>query len=124
MPELTRLMDEVFATRPLKEWCALFDEQGFIWGPASTVAEFAADEQAAADGLFPEITDASGRSFRTVAAPVRMAGADIAPRGPAPEIGEHTASVLGALGVPADQLAALAADGVIGPVAAAPQVAG
>ena len=58
MPELTRLMDEVFATRPLREWCALFDERGFIWGPASTVDEFAADEQAAADGLFPEIDDA------------------------------------------------------------------
>jgi crotonobetainyl-CoA:carnitine CoA-transferase CaiB-like acyl-CoA transferase len=124
MPELTRLMDEVFATRPLEEWCALFDERGFIWGPASTVAEFADDEQAAADGLFPEITDGSGRSFRTVAAPVRVAGAGIAPRGPAPEIGEHTASVLGELGVPADQLAALAAEGVIGPVAADPAPAG
>ena len=56
MPELTRLMDEVFATRPLREWCALFDERGFIWGPASTVDEFAADEQAAADGLFPSST--------------------------------------------------------------------
>ena len=55
MPELTRLMDEVIATRPLREWCAVFDERGFIWGPASTVDEFADDEQAAADGLFPEI---------------------------------------------------------------------
>jgi crotonobetainyl-CoA:carnitine CoA-transferase CaiB-like acyl-CoA transferase len=114
MPELTGLMDEVFATRPLAEWCALFDERGFIWGPASTIAEFAVDPQAEADGLFPETTDASGRSFRTVAAPVRMRDVDIRPRGPAPEIGEHTGSVLTELGVPGDQVAALAADGVIG----------
>jgi crotonobetainyl-CoA:carnitine CoA-transferase CaiB-like acyl-CoA transferase len=84
MPELTRLMDEAFATRPLKEWCALFDERGFIWGPASTVSEFAADEQAAADGLFPEIGDGSGRRFRTVRAPLRLQGGDVGPRGPAP----------------------------------------
>jgi crotonobetainyl-CoA:carnitine CoA-transferase CaiB-like acyl-CoA transferase len=116
MPELTRLMDEVFATRPLQEWCALFDERGFIWGPASTVSEFAADEQAAADGLFPEIDDGAGRRFRTVRAPFRLQGADVAPRGPAPEIGEHTSAVLTELGVPADQQTALAGEGVIGPV--------
>ena len=114
MPELTRLMDEAFATRPLKEWCALFDERGFIWGPASTVSEFAADEQAAADELFPEIGDASGRRFRTVRAPMRLLGAGVGPRGPAPEVGEHTAAVLTEVGVTGDDLAALTEDGVIG----------
>jgi crotonobetainyl-CoA:carnitine CoA-transferase CaiB-like acyl-CoA transferase len=114
MPELTRLMDEVFATRPLSEWCALFDERGFIWGPASTVSEFAADEQAAADGLFPEIGDASGRRFRTVRAPLRLQGGDVGPRGPAPEVGEHTTAVLTEVGVTEDDLTTLVGDGVIG----------
>jgi crotonobetainyl-CoA:carnitine CoA-transferase CaiB-like acyl-CoA transferase len=114
MPELTRLMDEAFATRPLKEWCALFDERGFIWGPASTVSEFAADEQAAADGLFPEIGSPSGRRFRTVRAPLRLRGSDVAPRGPAPAVGEHTGAVLAELGVTDEDLASLAGEGVIG----------
>jgi crotonobetainyl-CoA:carnitine CoA-transferase CaiB-like acyl-CoA transferase len=114
MPELTRLMDEAFATRPLSEWCALFDERGFIWGPASTVSEFAADEQAAADGLFPETEDASGRRFRTVRAPMRLQGGDVGPRGPAPEVGEHTAAVVTELGVPDDDLTALIEAGIIG----------
>jgi len=117
MPELTRLMDELFATRPLREWCALFDERGFIWGPAATVDEFAADEQAAADGLFPEIGTPDGRRFRTVRAPMRLAGADVAPRGPAPAVGEHTAAVLAELGVGDGELAELAGAGVIGPAA-------
>ncbi|MGY1697591.1 CaiB/BaiF CoA transferase family protein [Geodermatophilus sp. SYSU D00814] len=118
MPELTRLMDEAFATRPLSEWGATFDERGFIWGPASTVAEFAADEQAAADGLFPEVDDGSGRRFRTVRAPLQLRGADVGPRGRAPRVGEHTAAVLTGLGVAADDLAALVRDGVVaGPVA-------
>jgi crotonobetainyl-CoA:carnitine CoA-transferase CaiB-like acyl-CoA transferase len=114
MPELTRLMDELFATRPLREWCALFDERGFIWGPASTVDEFAADQQAAADGLFPEIGTPGGRRFRTVRAPMRLQGADVAPRGPAPEVGEHTGAVLRELGLGDAELAALADAGVIG----------
>jgi crotonobetainyl-CoA:carnitine CoA-transferase CaiB-like acyl-CoA transferase len=92
----------------------LFDERGFIWGPASTVSEFAADEQAAADGLFPEIGDASGRRFRTVRAPLRLQGGDVGPRGPAPEVGEHTTDVLTELGVTGDDLASLIDDGVIG----------
>ncbi|WP_448638266.1 CaiB/BaiF CoA transferase family protein [Geodermatophilus sp. URMC 63] len=114
MAELTRLMDEAFASRPLAEWCALFDERGFIWGPASTVAEFAADEQAAADGLFPEVGDATGRRFRTVRAPLRLQGGDVGPRGPAPAVGEHTEAVLTELGVTGDDLAVLVGDGVVG----------
>ncbi len=113
MSELTRLMDAAFATRPLAEWGALFDERGFIWGPASTVAEFATDEQAAADGLFPEIREPSGRRFRTVRAPLRLGGGDVGPRGPAPGVGEHTAGVLAELGVTGSDLAALTRDGVI-----------
>jgi crotonobetainyl-CoA:carnitine CoA-transferase CaiB-like acyl-CoA transferase len=114
MPELTALMDAVFATRPLSEWCALFDERGFIWGPASTVSEFAADEQAAADGLFPEISDAAGGRFRTVRAPMRLQGSDVGPRGPAPEVGEHTTDVLTELGVAEGDLDALVDAGVLG----------
>jgi crotonobetainyl-CoA:carnitine CoA-transferase CaiB-like acyl-CoA transferase len=114
MPEVTRLLDELFATRPLEEWCALFDQRGFIWGPGSTVSEFADDEQAAADGLFPEITSTSGRRFRTVRAPLRLQGADVGPRGPAPRVGEHTADVLTGAGISADELSVLAGDGVIG----------
>jgi crotonobetainyl-CoA:carnitine CoA-transferase CaiB-like acyl-CoA transferase len=114
MPEVTRLMDEAFADRPLAEWGALFDERGFIWGPASTVSEFAADEQAAADGLFPEVVDGTGRRFRTVRPPMRLQGSEVAARGAAPEVGEHTTAVLTELGVSADDLAALVHDGVIG----------
>jgi crotonobetainyl-CoA:carnitine CoA-transferase CaiB-like acyl-CoA transferase len=114
MAELTILMDEVVATRTLEEWGRIFDDAGFIWGPGSTVAEFAADPQAAVDGLYPTIEHPSAGTFRTVAGPVRIGGADIAPRGPAPEIGEHTTGVLADLGLTPAEVTALAAGGVIG----------
>jgi crotonobetainyl-CoA:carnitine CoA-transferase CaiB-like acyl-CoA transferase len=124
MVELTALMDEVFATRPLPEWGRIFDEQGFIWAPGSTVAELAADAQAESDGLFPTVEHPGVGSFRTVASPVRVYGAEIAPRGPAPEIGEHTIAVLTELGLSGQEVAALAEEGVVGVAEHAPKPSG
>ena len=118
MIELTALMDELFSERTLDEWSVLFDQHGFIWGPGSTIAEFAKDRQAEAIGLFPTITHPSNGTFRTVASPVRVAGADVAPRGPAPGIGEHTAEVLTGLGIDSGQLQELVDAGVVGAGAA------
>ncbi|MCW2682229.1 MAG: putative CoA-transferase, partial [Blastococcus sp.] len=114
MADLTVAMDEVFATRPLAEWGQIFDEQGFIWAPGSTVAELAADVQAEADGLYPTIDHPGAGTFRTVAGPIRVHGADIAPRGPAPEIGQHTTAVLTELGLSGEEVAALAEAGIVG----------
>ena len=113
MPELTVLIDDVFAARTLAEWGDLFDEHGLIWGPASTLTDLAADEHAAASGMFPEIVTPDG-TFRTVGAPIRIEGAAIHPRGPAPLHGQHTVGVLTDIGVDASQLADLLANGIVG----------
>jgi crotonobetainyl-CoA:carnitine CoA-transferase CaiB-like acyl-CoA transferase len=114
MPALIDLMDAEFATRSRDEWGRIFDEAGLIWGPASTLAELAVDRQAEADGVFPTIAHPAG-SFRTVAVPVHIEGADVRPRGLAPEIGQHTEEVLEAAGLTPGEVAALAAAGVVGP---------
>lgn len=113
MPDLIDLIDETFATKTLAEWGGIFDAAGLIWGPASTMAELVADPQAAAIGLFPEIEHKSG-SFRTVATPIGISGADIAPRGPAPDIGAHTVEVLESIGYARADIDAMAASGLIG----------
>ena len=113
MPELIDLLDEVFATRTLADWGRTFDEAGLIWGPAATIVDLVDDPQAEAAGLFPEI-EVAGERIRTVAAPLKIAGADIAPRGPAPGLAQHTVEVLGDLGLSPAEIEALAADGVVG----------
>jgi crotonobetainyl-CoA:carnitine CoA-transferase CaiB-like acyl-CoA transferase len=113
MPYVTDLMDELFATRTLAEWGVLFDSAGLTWGPAATMSEVAADPHSAAVGTFPEIEHPTAGTFRTVAAPMRLRGQDISPRGPAPELGQHTREVLTAIGVTPAELDALLADGTI-----------
>jgi crotonobetainyl-CoA:carnitine CoA-transferase CaiB-like acyl-CoA transferase len=114
MPDLIDAIDEVFATKPLAEWGRIYDAAGLIWGPASTLSELANDPQAAATGLFPDVDHPSG-TFRTVAIPLNIKGADIGPRGLAPDVGQHTAAVLQSIGLTPGELSALAAAGVIGP---------
>ena len=67
-------------------------------GPASSLSEVASDRQAEVLGLFPEIEHPAAGTFRTVATPFEMEGADLRPTGPAPEPGEHTESVLREMG--------------------------
>ncbi len=113
MPELSRLLDDLFATRTLDGWAELCDRKGLIWGPAATLAELANDPQAAATGMFPTIDTPEG-TIRTIAAPMHVAGADIRPRGPAPTVGQHTTAVLRDAGFTTDEIDALADSGAIG----------
>lgn len=114
MAELIDEIDAIFATKTLDEWGQIFDEAGLIWAPAATLAELASDPQAEAIGLFPSITHPDG-SFRTVAVPFNIQGADVGPRGPAPDVGQHTMHILSEAGLSADEVAALGAAGVVGP---------
>jgi len=113
MPMVTDLMDELFATRTLEQWGRLFDEAGLTWAAAATVSEVAADPHAAAVGTFPEVHHPSAGAFRTVAMPMRLRGQDIGPRGPAPDLGEHTREVLVELGLSTAEVDGLVADGTV-----------
>lgn len=112
MAEITKLIDEVFASKTSAEWSTILTAAGLIWGPAITLEELAGDEQAAAAGVFAEIEAIEG-TFRTINVPMKVSGADIRPRGPAPALAQHTLEVLREAGLGDEEIAALDAAGTI-----------
>jgi crotonobetainyl-CoA:carnitine CoA-transferase CaiB-like acyl-CoA transferase len=113
MEELVGLLDGIIFLHPLDHWSEVLDEHRLIWGPASTLTELAGDPQAEAIGMFPTIT-ADNETIRTVAAPFRIKDVDVRPRGPGPNIGEHTIEVLDSIGVSHDEIETLVSSQVVG----------
>lgn len=114
MSELTEIVDAALAAKSRDEWGPIFDEAGIIWGPVMGLHEVAADPQAHALGLFPEIAHDTMGNYRTVNIPMRFANTDVKPRGPSPSLGQHTAEVLHGAGLSQDEVTELAAKGIVG----------
>ncbi len=106
-PELVALLDAAFAARPLAEIAAALDGEQMIWSPVLSAAEAIRDPQALAAGCVVQTPAHDGSTFPAPAGPVRFAGADDAPKGPAPRMGEHTRAVLAEAGFSADEIDAM-----------------
>lgn len=115
--ELTRLLDEVFATKTLDEWREVFDtEPDMFWAPVNDAFDVIADPQLQAAGGLVEVPDPYGTTTM-IATPADFHGTPWAPRWIAPALGEHTVDVLRSLGRSDDEIEQLRAAGVIGTLA-------
>jgi crotonobetainyl-CoA:carnitine CoA-transferase CaiB-like acyl-CoA transferase len=111
--ELTRAIDALFAARDYAYWKAKLDEHGLIWAPVASLPDVVDDPQVREMGWFTELEHPTLGRFETLGTPFKLYGADVGPRGPAPEAGQHTFEVLTELGIGEEELAKLAVDGVI-----------
>ncbi len=110
--ELIGQLDEIFATRPLDEWAAVFaEEPELFWSPVNTVDDVVADEQFHAAHSVVEVADEDG-GLPMLATPVDFGGRPPVPRWRAPHLGEHTPEVLREVGLDEVAIAALMAEGV------------
>jgi crotonobetainyl-CoA:carnitine CoA-transferase CaiB-like acyl-CoA transferase len=108
---LTATIGEEFARASRSEWGGRLDQEGIIFAPVSTVLEVVGRPQTAAQRILqiPE-----GSELPVVRAPFEIRGADIRPRGPAPELGQQTEEVLLEAGLDWEAIAALRAQGAFG----------
>ncbi|MFJ9356317.1 CaiB/BaiF CoA transferase family protein [Streptomyces mirabilis] len=96
--EIVGLLDKTFATRSLAEWRELLDAAGLTYGVVQTLEECAQAPQLLANQVFVPIDDGSDDPHLTVDSPVRLDQEQKVRPGPAPDLGEHTESVLRDLG--------------------------
>ena len=89
-------------------------EAGVIWSAVQELPEVVADPQAKAMNHFVELEHDDVGTFRTLSTPFRIVDADIQPRGPAPELGQHTEEVLLECGMDWEEIAGLRESGVLG----------
>ena len=114
MDDLVSIIDEALSKRSRDEWGKIFDNAGLIWGPVLGLHEVPADAHAQELGLFPEIEHPELGTYSSVSSPMRFGRASVGPKGPAPQIGEHSAEVLSDFGIDEGRIADLQKTGIVG----------
>jgi crotonobetainyl-CoA:carnitine CoA-transferase CaiB-like acyl-CoA transferase len=105
---------EFIAARTLAENMAVFERAEVTAAPVYDIDQFMADPHVIAREILVEVPDAEvGRLPMHNVIP-RLSATPGRLRRPAPLLGEHTAEILGALGLDRQALAALAAEGIVG----------
>jgi formyl-CoA transferase/CoA:oxalate CoA-transferase len=110
---LEKEIEGVLATRPTAHWVAALDAVGVPSGPVNTYARLFADPQVRHLGMVTHADDPELGSVPHVRTPVRLSRSAIGVRTVAPQLGAHTAEVLGALGYGPEDLDRLRRERVI-----------
>lgn len=110
---LLPLLAEAIRPEPTAALVARFRAEGVPCAPVQAVDQVVADPQTAASELLVPTPHPRVPELQTVGLPLRWDGVRLPVRRPPPRVGEHTREVLEELGVPAGQVADLAARGVV-----------
>ena len=102
------------AARTLDENMAIFEAAEVTASPVYDIDQFLADPHVQARGIVVNMPDAQVGQLTMHNIIPRLSDTPGRIRTPAPEIGEHTAEILGQLGVGPSDLEALAREGIIG----------
>jgi crotonobetainyl-CoA:carnitine CoA-transferase CaiB-like acyl-CoA transferase len=111
---LIALMDEAFAQKTIDEWKPILDKAGLIWSPVQTFEQAFEDKQMHEAGVYVDMPKADGTSYKNIASPIRFGDESTDPKGPLPEIGQHTMDVLDQVGIDEETREKYLAAGVIG----------
>jgi crotonobetainyl-CoA:carnitine CoA-transferase CaiB-like acyl-CoA transferase len=104
---------EAFAARPFAYWREHLKTYTGQWAPVQSFLEFAADEQALANGMLIDIQASDGGApMRVASGPVQF-NQEPSTTTRAPEASEHTETFLKEIGLEWDQISELKAAGII-----------
>jgi crotonobetainyl-CoA:carnitine CoA-transferase CaiB-like acyl-CoA transferase len=106
-------LDKLFESQTLDHWRAALADFAGVWAPFQSLDELYGDPQVRANGYLPEMQAANGQAVQLVANPVQF-DEEPAAVTRAPELGEHTETVLLDVGLDWDEITALKDAGALG----------
>ncbi len=112
-PRLKPLLEALFLTRSTAEWLELLEAAGVPAGPIYRVDEVFADPQVEHLGIAVPCDHPARGAMRLVGQPIGLSRTPARIDRPAPDAGEHTADILGMIGLSAAEVAALKAEGIV-----------
>ncbi|MBN9492033.1 CoA transferase [bacterium] len=112
--ELEPLLSAALRKQPSAHWLAEFEAVGIPSGPVNTIPQMLADPQVQYREMVREVTHPTAGTLRIANTPLRMSRSESGIKGPPPDFGGDTAAVLHQLlGMNADEVAAMAANGIV-----------
>jgi len=111
--ELVAVVSERLRERTTADWHERLTAAGVPAAPVADVADVATSEQTQALGLLQHVEHPTIPELRLPALPLSFDRERATHASPPPLVGEHTAEILEEVGYSAEEIAALAADGVI-----------
>jgi crotonobetainyl-CoA:carnitine CoA-transferase CaiB-like acyl-CoA transferase len=111
--EISRVVTERLVTESTDHWLKLLGDRGVWVGPVYSYDDLLDDPQVQHNGSFVTYDHPTEGTVTTPGFPFSMSATPPAVYRPAPLAGEHSRDVLAELGLPAERIEALVADGVV-----------
>jgi formyl-CoA transferase len=116
MPQLTAILDEIFAAQPMPYWQKVFQGVNVTFGVVRGPQEVINDPQLPLNDIVVPLEGAPGKLTSTISSPIQVHGVKKVSARRAPGLGEHNESVLNELGFSASDIGALLSSGALGKV--------
>lgn len=111
--ELLPLIERALKARSAQEWSELLTEAGVPVGPIHTVPQALEHPQVLARDMVVDLPHATQGSVRALGSPLKLSGTPTSLRQASPALGQHTVEVLRGLGLSAEQIEDLRAQGAV-----------
>ena len=116
-PQLTAILDELFASQPMAHWYEVFSGVHVTFGAVRGPQEVIKDPQLQANGIVVPL-EGAGDIKLTISSPFQVHGVNKVPAKRAPNVGEHNEEVLKELGFRPNEIENLRTTAVVAKAAA------
>ena len=106
-------LDTIFAEKTMDEWSPILEAGQVIFAPVRAMLDALSDPQVELNDMLRTLDHPEHGPYKVLNTPVHLEDTDIGPKGPSPELGQHTEEVLLEMGYSWDDITRLQDSGAI-----------